>query len=1504
MHLASRGVALAAGLIIAGVLGAVPPVQGHSAAANSVIDSPWSAAPPAVDGAMAAGEWTDAIAIDLLTIPGNVIAAYLLVKNNATLVWIAYDAVGDSTANPRDTASVAFDTGHDGVATMDADDQFAMGGWVGGTTAHLTYQGGNWSVHDSPFDPGLPNHAGLAGDWGFGPSDLGATPHRIYEFQIPLALLGASPGGTLGFFGGSFPAPGIWDDTIGQYDTWPLNGYLTPSLYGDLNLGLPPGSAVLLTPGSASAEGVPGTSMDFNLTVNNTGPLADTIDLQATSAWTATLWDATGTIPLADTDGDTVPDTGALAGGAGVGIVVRIDVPGLASGCSTTRVLGMSSLSADRDSSDVAICVPKATFTPPHSDAGIDTTFPPNGLYDRLEVYADLSVAVADWYLLFAQLYDNSGTTLLGTNTQNTFLNTGPQTFTLDFPGLAIYTSGISGPYRVNMLLYDGSFALQDNDTHFTAAYLYTDFDPPAVVFAPPHSDAGVDTDAPPNGYFDLLEIGASVDVGVSGSYYIIAELWDQTGTTFITTIGVSPFLSPGLQVVTLLLDGLTIYGSAIDGPYRVDLRVYDASFTLLDTDSFLTGAYLHTDFEPPAALFSPPHSDYGVDLDVPVNGFFDELRVDVNLTVNSEGTYRLYADLYDPFGFYITSTNVNPYLALGPQGVTLAFSGLPLYGSGRDGPYTVALYLYDEFSSFLDSDSHLTAGYLSTDFDPPAILFSPPHGDAGVDTDVPPDGLFNWLRVSASVDVSEARDYRIEGRLYGPFGFPFLGFASATVTLGIGPATVDLDFPGVDIYESGASGNFQVYLDAFQVGSNFSMDYDLYYTNYYFYDEFQPPPGLFSPPHQSAGVDTSSPPDGYFDWLQVDAFVDVTEAGTFSVRGRLDGMFGPIDITSASATLPLGRNPISLYFDGHLINQFAGDGTYWVSLDLYDAAGSQLDFDWFNTTWYLASEFQPLDWIAPSSIASIAGGYWKNTAMVAVDFAATDPTPTDGLDTVTLYARYSTDSVTWGAWTPTSTEAAGGSSLLAGTFLFDATAEGYYEFYTVARDRAGNLEAPPATADAQAAVSIPEVLELTPATDTLPAGSQHTFDVRVLNATGQPVTLEAPLVVTLLTNASGEFRAVGTSIVITTVTIPAGSSTASFDYWDTVAGDAGIAVASTLAGPDTAAVTVAPGPAASLTVSPAVVAVPAGGTGSFTATALDSYGNLVPLAPLAWSVAGTIGTITTGGVFTADTTVASGQVVATSGVLAAVADVTLVPGPLDSIEVTPSAADILAGSDLDLAASALDALGNAVPAAFTWSVTGPGTLSANSGATVTLTADAEGAITVTVTSGARSASSSVTATAVDPGPVDRLVLSTTSADIVVGSDLPLTVWALDAQGRLVGGGTYTWSVSGPGSLNTTTGRSVTLTATGPGTITVTVTSAGKSATATVTATEPTTAGTPAGADLAVGLFAGIIAGLALGVALAWMLFRRGRKPEEVPAVAEPPSDTAQAPEATAEKPV
>jgi len=116
-------------------------------------------------------------------------------------------------------------------------------------------------------------------------------------------------------------------------------------------------AAVTVTPGSNVASGDPGDVITYAITVGNGGNSSDVIDITYTSSagWTWDLWyDANddgiagneGDFLLTDTDGDGIVDTGSIAQGGSVAILVAATIPaGTSSGATDTLVVtGTSSV--------------------------------------------------------------------------------------------------------------------------------------------------------------------------------------------------------------------------------------------------------------------------------------------------------------------------------------------------------------------------------------------------------------------------------------------------------------------------------------------------------------------------------------------------------------------------------------------------------------------------------------------------------------------------------------------------------------------------------------------------------------------------------------------------------------------------------------------------------------------------------------------------------------------------------------------------------------------------------------------------------------------------------------------------------------------------------------------------------------------------------------------------------------------------------------------------------
>lgn len=160
----------------------------------------------------------------------------------------------------------------------------------------------------------------------------------------------------------------------------------------------------------------------------------------------------------------------------------------------------------------------------------------------------------------------------------------------------------------------------------------------------------------------------------------------------------------------------------------------------------------------------------------------------------------------------------------------------------------------------------------------------------------------------------------------------------------------------------------------------------------------------------------------------------------------------------------------------------------------------------------------------------------------------------------------------------------------------------------------------------------------------------------------------------------------------------------------------------------DSAQVTVVPGQAVTLDVAPDTATVSADSTEQFAAVARDADGNVTPAAIL-WTTRGGVGIVSSTGLFTA-TTAGSGWVIATAPASADTHDVggfedgtpksagpppsdsarvTVVPGSLARLVVSPDPVSVTADSSLAFTASGFDGDGNALGAvAADWKVLGP----------------------------------------------------------------------------------------------------------------------------------------------------------------------------------------------------
>ena len=630
-----------------------------------------------------------------------------------------------------------------------------------------------------------------------------------------------------------------------------------------------------------------------------------------------------------------------------------------------------------------------ASLAPPHSDYGLDTDG--DGLFNELVVLVRVDVNKSSTYQVTADLMScptQYNCSWIASASSTAILTPGTGVLSISFDGVTIRRSRVDGPYTVRLSLYETvHWWYLDSDTHTTVAYGYLEFEQPAAVLFPPHLDAGVDTDG--DGLYNYLTIDVSVEVVDPGTFYLDANLCASNYTCLYASN--YTFLAVGLQTIRLLFDGLAIRLSRVDGPYVVNLRLYDAAWRFLGSATHLTAAYVHEDFDALPGSLAPPHTDYGVDTDG--DGLYNELVVGVGVDVVDSGTfyvnaylcgYNASAGYFNCFAYASNST----YLDVGLQTIRLSFDGLTIRMSGLDGPYRVDLNLYDASWRSLGYGTHTTAGYSHLEFEFPGAAFSPPHADYGLDTDG--DGLFNVLVVEIRVEVAEAGTYYVSGSLC--ISYSCIGYASNTTYLDVGLRTIRLSFDGLTIRTSGLDGPYNV---SFSLSdSQRTLGTGMHRTTAYRHLDFEAPPAALAPPHADYGLDTDG--DGYFDQLIVAVRVDVVESGWLNLQGDLCSVQSCLYSTTNSTFLEAGTWSLTLSFDGLSIRLWGVDGPYLVRFYLYDSQGRFVGSGNHTTAAYSPLDFEepPASFAPPHSDAGLDsdGDGLYNELVMEVHLDVADP--------------------------------------------------------------------------------------------------------------------------------------------------------------------------------------------------------------------------------------------------------------------------------------------------------------------------------------------------------------------------------------------------------------------------------------------------------------------------------------------------------------------------------
>lgn len=310
-----------------------------------------------------------------------------------------------------------------------------------------------------------------------------------------------------------------------------------------------------------------------------------------------------------------------------------------------------------------------------------------------------------------------------------------------------------------------------------------------------------------------------------------------------------------------------------------------------------------------------------------------------------------------------------------------------------------------------------------------------------------------------------------------------------------------------------------------------------------------------------------------------------------------------------------------------------------------------------------------------------------------------------------------------------------------------------------------------------------------------------------------------------------------------------------------------------------TVQVDVVPGAAFGLMIAPGELELQVDESHTFSAIARDAFGNDITGVTPDWS--STIGSISSSGEFVAGTVAGSGTVTATWGSLSVDADVTVLPGPLHHIAVTPSELTIGAGQIAVLSAAAHDEHGNALSdVVFEWSTeVGSVTAISDTSQAVFYAGESVGTGLISIELGAEDAVVDVTVVA---GSLAALLIAPTSLVLDSGESAEISVRLVDAFGNVVTGEPV-WELQTPagttlGELNVGTDvREATFVAGDAGTTGLIVVSIGDiSVSVSVVVNEDESGFVQAAPSLAI--LALVVGAVALALA-AMLLFRKRRPP-------------------------
>jgi len=236
------------------------------------------------------------------------------------------------------------------------------------------------------------------------------------------------------------------------------------------------------------------------------------------------------------------------------------------------------------------------------------------------------------------------------------------------------------------------------------------------------------DTDG--DNLYDLLWVNVSFDATVQDGFRFDLRFNDSANMTQIAHIVNDTYLLPGSHVIPMLLDGCYFNCTwKWSGPFVASVKVFNEPGRMLAWTSATSPAYLDSDFERPPVTASKPYGDRGVDLDVPPDGQFNQLRISVSVNFTEPGAYMLSVFVSSPVPPFMTIATATRVVdaVVGEFTYEIALSGVSIRSSGLNGPYfeNLCIWTLPDPGQMVKVSytSNNSRSYLSTDFQSRAVI-------------------------------------------------------------------------------------------------------------------------------------------------------------------------------------------------------------------------------------------------------------------------------------------------------------------------------------------------------------------------------------------------------------------------------------------------------------------------------------------------------------------------------------------------------------------------------------------------------------------------------------------------------------------------------------------------------------------------------------------------------------------------------------------------------------